>query len=221
MSDESRPCIVQGELAAFTDAVSEPTTWDHTGVATEMPPAGYLERKLGGWCTYGACTRRAAEGVQLCSQHRARVNTKQRKRVAKQRAELSEQGKCRRCRKPSKTYRCPGCKILDGGNLPTTGDHTGVATTADPWRKDGDGWARYRGKGRRGAPGAAINDAQDLGSALDAFEKGRHALIYARSAQVQALGRIARRDALSAALSQLALAARFIDEVVDRNKPRS
>jgi hypothetical protein len=187
------------------------------GVATESPPISYLDRKLSGWCTYGACKQRAAEGFQLCSRHRARVNARKAKRTAATRAALFEAGKCVRCRKPSTTYRCPGCRIADGTNLPRPSVADGVATDSDQWRRDGNGWERFRGKGHRGAPGAASTDEADLTEALKSLEKGRHALEYAHSDAVKALGRIARKDARARAAAILAHAARFIDDVVERN----
>ena len=101
--------------------------------------------------------------------------------------------------------------------LPSNSVASGVATRAgDQWRPDNDGWKRYRGKGRRGAPGAVANDAQDLASAFDELERGRVALLYARSPKVAELGRIQRKDALEAAAAVLELAGKFIAEVVDR-----
>ncbi len=105
----------------------------------------------------------------------------------------------------------------------TVGDvHVEVdATRGDQWRKDGDGWKRYRGKGKRGPAGAAVNDEQDLKDAEKALESGRKALAYARSAEVAGMPRIQRTGVKNEALGYLALAARFLDEVVDRNKQSS
>ena len=209
-----------GRSAAAAEIVEarppEPTTGVAAGVAMVEPPRGYERRKIDGWCTYGVCSRRAADGYQLCSQHRAQVNARKRKRTARVRSELAAKGKCIRCRKPSATYRCPGCRVLDGTNLPTMGVATGVAADGDQWRRDNDGWKRFRGKGRRGAPGAAANDEQDLSAAFDELARGRAALIYARSARVAELGRIQRKDALEAAAAILDLATKFIADVVDR-----
>jgi hypothetical protein len=54
-------------------------------------------------------------------------------------------------------------------------------------------------------------------AALGQLEKGRHALLYAHSAEVKAVGRHKQRDARAAAAAMLALAARFVAEVVERN----
>ncbi len=90
----------------------------------------------------------------------------------------------------------------------------------DPFRRDSDGWRRYRGKGRRGAPGAAVNDEQDLQDASKALERGRQALAYARSEEVEALPRIQRRAVLNEALAHLGLAGRTLGEVTQRNQGR-
>ncbi len=87
----------------------------------------------------------------------------------------------------------------------------------DPFRRDNDGWKRYRGKGRRGAPGAAVNDEQDLRDAIKHLERGTQALAYARSAEVQALPRIQRRAVMDEAVDRLGLVGRAVTEVVKRN----
>lgn len=193
-----------------------------TGVVTESPPRGYHERYAAGWCVYGACPRRA-EGWpdpthHHCPRHKAKVQARQRLHRRVQRKQLADAGKCIRCRKPSPTYRCPGCAILDGVTLPTGSVSASVVTThGDQWRRDNDGWARYRGKGRRGPPPVQVNDDSDIASAMAAIDRGRAALVYARSVEVAQLGRITRKDALQAALSILAHAARFLEDLVDRN----
>lgn len=130
---------------------------------------------------------------------------------------LAGDGKCGNCRTPRKPkQRCAVCRILRGRVL--EGDVNNVVNTpGDQWRRDGDGWARFRGKGKRGAPPAAQNDEADLTEALKSLEKGRHALAYAHSAEVKELGPIQRKAARAAAASILAHAARFIDDVVDRH----
>jgi hypothetical protein len=199
----------------MTQQARTPTVGVTAGVATDSPPAGYHERKVAGWCTYGACPRRAADGFQLCDRHRRRVNARQRDRAAAVRAELSEQRKCRRCRKPSTTYRCPACRILDQTNLPARGVPARVAT--DEWRRDANGWERYRGKGQRGAPPAIVGDESDLAAATEALERGRVALVYAHGLDPAVVGKLGKREALAAAASILRLAAVFVADVVERN----
>jgi len=144
--------------------------------------------------------------------------------MARLRAARVAEGKCGGCgtpRAPGK--RCGVCVVRrkrvpdDGVNGEVNGNEP---AGGDPWRKDGDGWARYRGQGRRGAPTAATNDEQDLHAALETFERGRAALIYARSPEVEALPRIQKRSVRDEAAGLLALAARFLDEIVDRNRSK-
>lgn len=177
----------------------------------------YEDRKLSGLCTVNACKSLAEDGYQFCSRHRELRNRRKRRRQRVLRAELSSAGKCIGCRKPSQTYRCPACRIRDRTNLPSRSE--AKSEVSDPFRRDNDGWARYRGKGKRGAPPQADIDADDLASALSELERGRQALIYAHSEPVKKIGRHAHRDAKAAAAGILALAAGFIAEVVQRNDP--
>jgi hypothetical protein len=205
------------------DALQNPTTMVDTVVDTSSPPRTYEERKLSGWCTYGACKRRA-EGWPTpihhhCKRHRMKVQARQRRWVDAKRTELTGQGRCRRCRKPSSTVRCPRCKILEGSNLPTTVVDTVVDMTGDQWRRDADGWERFRGKGRRGAPKVSLTDEQDLITAVESLERGRQSLAYAHTAGVKARGRDAQIEARAAAASILAMVARQLAEVAARNTP--
>lgn len=142
-----------------------------TQPAEEKPPRGYHERVATGWCAYGACERRAdgwPEPVHhYCQRHRTKVQAKQRKQRAARRAGDSGAGKCVRCRKPSKTYRCPACRLLDGCDLASVSVATGVATDkiAAATRKDPDGRTRYHGQQRRGQQTHAQLNEQDLAMA--------------------------------------------------------
>lgn len=88
-----------------------------------------------------------------------------------------------------------------------------------PWRAgthaSDRGCLRYRG-GRpgKGQPPAALNDDQDLAAALDELAAGREALAAAH--QVPRQHRRDRREAFAGALAKLALASRFLDEVLLR-----
>lgn len=95
-----------------------------------------------------------------------------------------------------------------------------AAPTSDPFRRDSDGWRRYRGQGRRGAPGAAVNDERDLADVTKALDRGRRALVYARSPEVEALPRIQKRAVMNEALAHLGLAGRTLGEVTARNSGR-
>lgn len=186
-------------------------------------PRDYKARQAEQWCVYScACPRRAAgypdATHNFCDRHRLKVQKKQAKAKRKQRAALAEASKCIVCRKPSPTYRHPECRIRDGSFLPRASVASGVV--ADPFRKDGDGWARYRGKGRRGAPMASVDDDQDLERAIGHVTRGREAMAYARSPEVTKLGRIQQAGAMRAALAELLLAARFLESVVDRREPK-
>lgn len=170
----------------------------------------------------GRCTRckrtGLPDGAAMCDRCRKRYRKAHRKYQRERRQEARDRGLCGVCLKvKSEAYRCAACVVRQGRVPPSIAAQKPGQNQGDQWRADGDGWARYRGKGQRGAPGAAVNDEQDLASAADALEKGRIAMRYARSPQVLALPRIQRRGALNEAIAQLALAARFLDDVVERN----
>lgn len=185
-------------------------------VAPSRERTRYEEHKLAGICTRGACDQPAEDGFQLCPRHRARVNRAQRMSAKRIRSDRRAAGNCIQCGEPSKTSLCPACVIRTNRVKPTTAVDASV-DQGDQWRRDASGWERYRGKGHRGAPSAAINDDQDLRAAVEELERGRIALAYAHSDAVRQLGRISRRNARDAAAAILAMAARFITEVVERN----
>jgi hypothetical protein len=106
--------------------------------------------------------------------------------------------------------------MVKQGRTPTLRDN-GENNAQDQWRRDGDGWARFRGKGKRGAPPQIVSDSQDLDMALSTLERGRKALVYAHSPEVKERGRVQRKGAMNEAAAIIALAARILDEVVDRN----
>lgn len=188
------------------------------------PPSPYMEKKLAGICTWHRCTREPADGALLCAKHLAKHRKGDAKRKRDVRAARRDAGLCAFCENKSDTYRCPTCAVKSN-MIPRSSVRGSVSpdggAASDPWRKDGDGWARYRGQGRRGAPTAATNDEQDLHAALETFERGRAALAYAYSPEVAALPRIQRRSVRDEATALLALAARFLDDIVERNRGKA
>lgn len=182
----------------------------------------YAERQAASRCVYSSrCKRQLADGADLCDRHLKRKRRVQRTSAKEARDNNRTLGLCAFCPTKSATYRCAACAVKHG-QTPSLRVASGVdaAPQSDQWRKDNDGWARYRGKGRRGAPAAGVNDEQDLRDAEKALEAGRKALAYARSPEVQALPRIQRASVRREATAFLAHAARFLDEVVERNEPK-
>lgn len=185
---------------------------------------GYQRAKLAGLCTYndGACGRPAHDGGQLCDRHRRKVNAAQRRYANRLREARAAEGRCRTpgCGVPSDTALCPACAIKEGRVKPSVvADKVVDNDRGDPWRGDAynTNWARYRGKGKRGAPAASETDDHDIRKALEAVERGRIGLAYAHSAEVRALGRHRQREARAAAAGILAMAGRFLLEVAERN----
>lgn len=180
---------------------------------------------MDGWCLYSiACPRRATGWPDpthsMCDRHRVRDQKRQAKAKRDRRSALSDAGKCVRCRKPSTTYRCPACRLKDQTTLPSKSVQAGVSAAPDQWRRDSDGWERFRGKGTRGGPKQSAMDDADLVKAQQSLERGRNSLVYANSAPVRAVSREAQRDAKAAAASILLMAAGFIRDVAVRNLPQ-
>jgi hypothetical protein len=157
----------------------------------------------------------------MCPRCLRKHRKKTREGVARLRERRRAEGKCAACELKSETYLCAAHRISYNRVPPEWSKAQSNAPDTDLWRKDGEGFKRYRGRAKRGAPGAQANDEQDLTSASDTLERGRAAIRFARSAEVLALPRIQRRGAMSEAVALLALAARFLDEVCDRNSAAS
>lgn len=152
-------------------AVESPSMSVPAGVSAS-PPRKYEERKAEGWCLYSASCPRRAEGWPEptgchCPQHALKHRKQNAKRQRERRAQLAEAGKCVRCRKPSTTYRCMGCRLLDRCDLPSTSVADGVsvdrsAKIAAATSKDPDGRTRYRGQQKRGQQPKWQLNLQDL-----------------------------------------------------------
>lgn len=201
----------------------EPATLSVTpSVTTERPPRGREERLLAGWCVYGACSRRA-EGWpdpthNFCARHRAKEQARVRKAKRKARAALADAGKCVRCRKPSETYRCPACRLLDGCDLPTLSVTAGVTTDkiAAATRKHADGRVRYHGQGKRGQQPKSQLNQQDVRHArqdFEGFEAGVR-LMASPAAETWTRGERERIEKATASLGDRVTGR--IDEVLER-----
>lgn len=178
----------------------------------------YEERKLAGVCTRG-CGEPAADDQQMCERCLKRFRKQTRNAMRDLRAARRARGCCAYCETKSASYRCPA-HAIKRGEIPTAGVITSVIRgVGDQWRRDGNGWERFRGKGVRGAPTAAAKDEADLIEAVKALEKGRKAMAYAHSEPVKKLGRIQQADAREAAAGMLAMAARFVADVMSRYAP--
>lgn len=198
------------------------------------PPSDKLQRKLDGWCTYSSACPRRAEGwpdptQQLCRRHRLKEQKRLSQLKRAQRTESAAQGKCVRCRKPSETYRCAACRILDRCTLPSvsrtardTADR--AARIASRTITHADGRTRYHGQSRRGQQTHAQLDEQDIAFALKEIEFGQAGLAqYAyevqrsKSGDPEAKPRIQRDDLRSAALHQIERAVGHLGDVMERH----
>ena len=182
--------------------------------------ADYQERKLDRRCTRYRCKAQAVDGSQLCKRHGAadrKANASSHRRLRRERRDA---GLCAcGCGQKSPTWLAPSCAIRLGRvprsavppAVPNRGGRSGGV-----WRDDADGWNRFRGRGRRGAPPAGANDESDLRMILVAIQRGTEGLAYARSPAVQQLGRISRQAALNESAALFAHAARGLDDLVER-----
>lgn len=182
----------------------------------------YYERKATGRCTRSGCPRDAAPDGQLCARHLKRKRRANRDSMRRLSRERREAGLCAAgCGAKCDTWYCPACSIRRR-RVPRAalGNALGrdASDSGGTWRDDSSGWRRYRGRGKRGNPGPAVADERDLVDAADALKKGAEGLRYFRSPEVQALPRIQRKAAEDEAVALLALAARFVDEIVDRHR---
>lgn len=186
-----------------------------------MDSETYQTRLIDNACTGSAgCRRPTVDGTSQCKRHLKAARRRSKLAKRRQRDRLAAQGKCRSCGTPRKPkQRCAVCAAKRPERIRVGAVH--AAVNGDPFRRDNDGWKRYRGKGRRGAPGAAASDDQDLVDATKALERGRQALAYARSPEVQALPKIQRAGVRNEALAYFGRVVRTVEEVAARNRGRT
>jgi len=180
-------------------------------------PRGYRERKLvePPICARNGCRNAPAEDSDLCPGCRERARAANRAWAAARRAKRKRARRCRDCGRPARRARCQACRIVVG-QAPKRGVDSRVETTPRT-RKHADGRTRFHGQMRRGRQTNASLDAQDLADALKYVERGRAGLAYAASPEVQALPRIQREAAQRAALAQIALAVRLLEQPLERH----
>ena len=183
--------------------------------ATEL----YLEKKVAQLCTYHRCKCAPAEGAQLCPRHLRKQRKRDARYKARLRARRRHAGQCAFCPAKSKTYRCMAC-VIKAGFAPRKSVQSSVdksARIAARTVMHGDGRTRYHGQARRGQQSRAQLDEQDLADAIARLQRAKDGLAAARSPEAQLLPRIQREEAERAALAQLELAGRFLDDVGERN----
>jgi hypothetical protein len=186
----------------------------------------YQERKLSGSCV--RCGQPAADDSVFCERHHQRAKRYARKAVRELRQTRRAAGQCAYCGAKSKLRRCPACKIKEG-RIPVGKTRQGVMKGVVNQPGDGLVWRhgttsrdattlRYHGRAVRGAPPASVTDEADCKQISAEVERARRGLEYAHSAECAELPRIQRKEARHAALSRLALAKRYIEEVLQRHK---
>lgn len=185
--------------------------------------ADYQARKESGLCVYPKCPEACADDSVLCPGHRDALRKRRSRSAARVTGQLRDAGKCALCRRRSTTYYCPGCSVKRG-RIPSTALDNALDNErrphyrVDPAARGRRAVQRYVGRARRGAPSAAILDAQDLEYAVEELKKAKAAIAYARSAVVLAMPRIQRDGVMAEAMGRLHVARRWVDEILARHK---
>ncbi|MBA3421666.1 MAG: hypothetical protein H0U12_07205 [Thermoleophilaceae bacterium] len=179
----------------------------------------YEQRKATGLCTRCGVVA-ASDDSQYCQPHHEYAKQYSRDALKRLRDGRRAKGLCVYCGTKSEQRRCMACRIKQG-RVSTRGVKKGVKNaTADRTWKDAGGRTRYHGQPSRGRQSNASLDDQDIDYAISALQKAKQGLEVARSPEVQALPKVQREEVKRAALSQADHGTRFIEEVLDRNRPR-
>ncbi len=132
----------------------------------------YQARKEAGLCT--RCGATAVDGGQYCEAHGGPMRDLKSRAIRAIRKRLRKAGRCRYCRRKSKTSRCTLCLAKEGG-LPRSAlpGNPRVDQTRTDTVIEADGYARkrYVGRARRGAPSRAVEDASSKRHADKAWEQ--------------------------------------------------
>src|SRR5262245_35923100 len=181
----------------------------------------YYQRKTAGRCTKTGCTHDRSTDSQLCRRHLAKHRRAARLSARRLRRARRDNGLCASpgCETRCETWYCPACAIQHQHIPSPTIDSTIDSRTTqqrDVWRDDANGWHRFRGRGKRGAPPIDANDESDLRMILEAIQQKTKALTYARSPEVQQLGRITKQAALNEVAKLFTHASRGLDDIIDR-----
>jgi hypothetical protein len=203
----------------------------------DPPLSKYEQRKLDGECTRCGCTltkARIEDGESMCERcHEYVLEAKRRsaktRRLVWKRKRLC--GQCGKKRRPGGRL-CPGCSVRFGAVPRHLVDHyvdqqpdRDAATWDARLEQSPDGKLRarrrYHGSGRRGRQSIERLDEQDMDDANRCIREGWQGLAYWRSPEVQALPRIQRDDVRREALAKLRQGQRWLEEIVERNLPKS
>lgn len=187
-------------------------------------------RQLAGECLYGRCKRLARDGADFCPEHHEAVKAWKRDWATKQRRAIRKAKQCRDCGKASKRVRCKSCSKAYSKTVKARRvrvEHASVrvehAAKAPRTKLEvhPDGYTRVRtiGRGVRGQKSRADLDEDlrtDLSDALaDAQWVRDEGIADLRTVAVEALGRIAQREAKAIVADRLLRAVRTLTVVAD------
>lgn len=183
---------------------------------TPPQPRGYRERKLAGLCAQNGCANPPADDSDRCEKHRDRQRLASAKSAKRRRRANRRAGRCAECPTPSKDYLCPKCTVRLG-RTPRHAVETTVETS-DRIRTHADGRTRFHGQMKRGRQANSNLDEQDLLAARKHLERGRAGLAYYNTPAVRELPRIQRDAVKRAALAEIDLARRLLEDVLERHR---
>lgn len=188
-----------------------------------------LARQLAGQCLYGRCTEPAKDDADFCAPHHEVVKQWKRGWAKKQRKAIRKARQCRDCGKASKRVRCPACrkrhreaeKIRRGVERGSRGVEHASRQPLTKLEVHPDGYTRVRtiGRGVRGQKSRAELDDDLRQSLTDADTNLRwvrdEGIAQLRSAAVDSLGRIQKREAMAIVADRLHQAVREITSVAE------
>lgn len=168
-----------------------------------------VKRLLNLTCVKG-CGRAARDDSDKCDACYAKAKSASARSVRRLRERRRKRGECVYCGRTSKTVRCVACRLKQG----RLGVVAKVVNREAIHSADYDGRVRYRGQGKRGAPPKEVNDRLDFDMATKSFERARDGFVRADQSGTPPDDAEALR---LAAIGQLALARKLIEEIEQRN----
>lgn len=183
---------------------------------------GYHERKAEGLCTYPGCPSDAADDNTLCPTHRDEKRERDRESQNARRAERRAAGLCPRCGDvETSDYMCPACRVRYGRTARARrgGDSNREGKSRDHLiEADGYQRQRYYGRAKKGAPSLDEQDEFERRIIRASIERYLKASDFLSSAAARELPKDERAAMRLEALSQLSLATRAADDVLDRHR---
>lgn len=205
-----------------------------------------IAKRIAGQCLYSGCHEKALDDSDYCGPHDAHERGRAANRQRRHRQKLADAGLCsagcgrkvprkrrpdgtvipRRCRKCRKTHsermreirEARGKACVTGIARGVTGDTGADDRTTRSVEADGYARTRYHGQPRRGQQPRWQLDFQDLDEAVEEIRRARRGIQLACEAEQAQTPRVQLDAIRNEAMSHAALARRFVEEVLRRNR---